>query len=250
MADEPVINPQVDTSKIIEQVTQSVSQSLEEKLGEQVKSSVAVVSKDITESIKEDVVGKITSALTGGVSQEDLSPWAREKRNPKSYEEVAEWSKLQAEKAIDAKLAEKESAAKAAKDEAEKTQTQKTAEMNQYWDQQLTSMVADQRLPAVSEAVQEKLAKNQPLTDEDRQDAGIEARKRLFELGTEHKETNLELVYFKYYLPEQQNKDKPSGSSAPVIGNAKSPSKNPGEFSYEELHGGSMFDHAKSVHGS
>jgi hypothetical protein len=108
-------------------------------------------------------------------------------------------------------------------------------------------MVADQRLPAVADEIQEKLTKNQPLTDDDRKDPGIEARKRLFELGNEHKETNLELVYFKYYLPEQQKN--PPGADAPVIGNAKTTSKNTGEYSYEELHGGSMFDLAKSVHG-
>jgi hypothetical protein len=247
MADEPVTSPPVDTSKIIEQVTSSVSQSLEEKLNEQVKSSVTEVSETIKQSVRDEVVGNIVSTLSGKTADENTAPWVREGRNPKSYEEVADWSKTQALKEFQSIEDKKQAAAKAAQEEAEKSQTQKTTELNQYWDEQLTSMVADQRLPAVADEIQEKLTKNQPLTDEDRKDPGIEARKRLFELGNEHKETNLELVYFKYYLPEHQ-KSVP-GANAPVIGNAKTTSNTPGAYSYEELHGGSMFDLAKSVHG-
>ena len=50
--------------------------------------------------------------------------------------------------------------------------------------------------------IQEKLKKGEVLSEEERQDKGLQARSKLFELGRQNKESNLELVYYKYFYIE------------------------------------------------
>ena len=233
--------PAIDTEKIIQEVTSRVSEAMGDVVGDKVKATVEEVLPKSAEALREDVVRNITETLAGKTEDPNIAPWVREKRNPHSYEEVADWGRLQAKREFETSLSEREAKAKQAQEEAEKARLAGQSQLAQQWDSQLKELTTKEFIPAPAEEVQAKLSKNEKLSEEDLKDPGIEARRELYRLGQEHQETNLELVFYKYYLPEKSKVE--PGRTAPVIGRVKGSSNQEGEISsYEDLHSGSLSD--------
>jgi len=217
--EEEVEEVEIDTQPIVDDVTKAVSEKLPK-----------------ADKIAEEVRDGIIEKLTGEKDKEGLSPWEKEKRAPKDYTEVAEWGTEKAKKEIRAEIEEKEKV-QAKKTAKEKKATEaKQKEWNDYWDGQVNKLVEEGKIPAVNEDIQVKLAENKALTDEEKEDEGVQARREIFKLANENKESNLELVYYKYY---SKGATKPAGATAPVFGSRKvvSPSGKGEEYSYDEIHG-------------
>lgn len=212
------------------------------KTPDNASSDIKVDKEEIVDNITKEVTAKVVAEAGPRVSEQakkeliDKLVGKEEKVwVPKSYEEIKEVSKKEAKEEILATLEQKE---KAKAEEAKKIQDQQAKtveEQNKFWDKQLNTMVGDKRLPAIKEEIVKKLTSKEPLNDEERQDPGIRARAEIYRLAAEHKEPNLELVYYKYYKPGQSST--PAGARAPVFGSSKAVSPSgQADFTYEEVH--------------
>lgn len=177
----------------------------------------AEVTEKVTKQVKDDLVEKIVGKK-------------EEKWQPSSYEEIKEATKKETLDEFQKMEKEKEAKAKETEKTAEAERGKRMTEWNKHWDNQLTELAKDNRIPQVAKEIQEKLTKNETLTDDDRKDEGLQARVKMFKLGRENKESNLELVYYKYYNKKQK------ATTAPVFGSQKSVnSSEPEDFTYESI---------------
>jgi len=176
------------------------------------------VAEKVAKKVQDDLVEKIT----GGKKEE--------KWQPLSYEEIKEATKKETLDEFQKMEKEKEAKTKETEKTAEAERGKRMTEWNKHWDNQLTELAKDNRIPQVAKEIQEKLTKNETLTDDDRKDEGLQARVKMFQLGRENKESNLELVYYKYYNKKQK------ATTAPVFGSQKSVnSSEPEDFTYESI---------------
>ena len=224
-SEAPVDKPkdiELDTAPIVEQVTKEVTETVSKQVAEQ-------ATRDVTAKVRDDIVKSITGDKP---KPEDQSPWEREGREPKSYEEVAKYGEERAVKKIKEEQAEQ---AKKQAEETKKTQEQtkeKEEAQNKYWTGQLKQLVEEGHLPAPAETIQAKLDKNEQLTAKEMEDPGVKARADLWAKAREAKEPNLRLVYF-----EHLKNEKPAGASAPVLGSRKAVNQaGKEEFTYEDIH--------------
>lgn len=178
------------------------------------------VTKQVTEEIIEKITGKKEEDLT------DQSPWDKEKRNPKSYNEIADWSKQQALKEFskqrDAETTRQEESATKLKEDQERI----NQAWNQHWDKQIKELVDDGELPEIKD-------KNDP------NDPGVIATTELFQLAFNQGKTDLEAVY---YRNKVKGKKQPAGDNAPVSAGKKSVQSESKQYSWEQIHS------AKSLH--
>lgn len=216
-----------------------VSEKPKEEVKEEPKKTeeekpVEIDTSEIKKEISQDVTDKIVQALTGGKKEEDLSvksPWAREGRNPRDWDEVAEWTKEQAK----AELKAEREADDKLKNEQQAQLEQKTQESikqwNEYWDSQTNDLRATGKLPAIT-------------NKDDENDPGVKAQRELFKQLKEVNEQRVtkglpiitsvkEFFYEGYKAPNSQ----PSGADAPVSGGKTATiSGSEDEFAYEDVH--------------
>ena len=114
---------------------------------------------------EETITQKITDTILktlGGKKEEEVkeeSPWAKEKRNPKSYDEIAEWVAKLSETNVLKTIESKQQA----KIEEEKKITEETAKMTKeteqkwhtYWDGQVNKLQTAEKIGKTPEDVQE-----------------------------------------------------------------------------------------------
>ena len=127
----------------------------------------------IEAEVTKNVTDKLLKSLTGG-SEEDLakatgekSPWAKEGRNPRDYDEIAEWTTQLALKKQAELKAEEDKENKRKEEEAGKFQQERATAFNKYWDNQLNELFEAGKLPKIEDEKNEN-------------DPGIRARKSLF----------------------------------------------------------------------
>lgn len=185
--------------------------------------------KEVTQEVKDELVKAIT-----GKTEEDIkakSPWEKEGRNPRDYNEISDWAKDQALKEIETKEQAKEEKKKE-ETKATEAQIKKSNEQwNKYWDEQLEDLVTQGKLPKVE-------------NPDDDNDKGRVAQKELFvQMGKVNEERNIkgqpiitsikEFFYEGYKPPGSQ----PAGADAPISGGKTSVNtESEGDFSYEEIH--------------
>lgn len=225
----PVVTEEVK-AKIIEEAVPDIKEEIRSEIVDDIKEEREITKKEAKdEAVKaaqEDLQKKLT-----GEPEEEKTPWTKEGRQPRDYDEVAEVIKKQTLTAVEAQEAKKVAEqAKAAKDEkASEAKTEK--KWTEHWETQLRELVEEKKIPGVSEDIQRKMDKGQTLTAEDRQDPGVVARAEIWEAAKENKERNLRLVYFEHI------KDKSDvGGDAPVFGSrrAAKPAEEKTEYTYEE----------------
>lgn len=174
--------------------------------------------EEFTEAVTERIVERLSGKTAGEIEERPI--WEKEKRQPASYREIADYASSVAEKKITAVLTEKEKEAAKKADETEAKAAEEGKNLNEYWDGQLGRLVKEGHLPEVKDP-------------KDQNDPGKRARLDLLQLGLKNKEPNLELAYYKYMA---DRKKQPPGATAPVTGARKTGSGGEGEYSYEEVH--------------
>ncbi len=209
---------QIDTSQIVSQVTDSVNEGLDTKI------------EEITGKVAEDVTAKTTESIV-----ERIQGKKKEEYEPKSWKQVRQDATDDAVKVMEEKQAARVEKEKEAADAKAKIETDRQAEQNKVWDEQLARLVEEDIIPDMSEDVRGKLKKRENLTKDDMEDAGFKARVELFRLAKENPDSlgNLELVARKHYKTE----DKQPGSDAPVFGDGGAVSRSSTEsYTYEDIH--------------
>lgn len=177
----------------------------------------------------EETAQKIIEAATGRkepeteVDPELLSPWAKEKRTPKDYEEVADWA-LTKKGILDKRSeVEHEKEVEAQKIEQEKTTKAQTEQFNKYVDEQLDDLHNAGKIDKTNEEQRKELFKTMLDVNVARTKEGKPPIYSLKEIFYEH-----------YKAPTKQ----PAGADAPV-----SPGRSGGEKDTKEI------DYAKDVKG-
>lgn len=197
------------------------------------------VTKEVTEGIAQRLIGERKP-------EEELSPWEKEGRNPKDYDEIANYVADLTQK----RIAEQQAEVRKEEEEERARQTeyqQKTnEEWNTYWNEQLEDLRAQDKLPKVVKADDEK-------------DAGRVAERgifnQMFQLNIKRNAegkvpiTNIKEFYYEHY---KNPTDQPPGADAPVSGGRKSidEGKNKEEYTYEEIHHARDFESLIGSKGS
>lgn len=207
-----------------------------------------------TKEIKQDIVKRLQESF--GLTEEEkqqvedegiVAPWVKEKRTPKSYEEVAEFS---------AELAEfkrKQAETQAAKDKQAKLEVEKKSQqqINELWDMQLQELRDSKLIPDIDDSIKDKMKKGLSLSAEDLKDPGIMAQRDLFntmgEVAQQRRAekrpviTNLKEIYYEHYKKPEKTRQ-PAGADAPVSGGRPGVATDEGQFKYSDIRGKSYYD--------
>jgi hypothetical protein len=208
------------------------------------------IKKEAKEEAKAETQDQILKAI--GITQEEKdtaesegwqTPWEKRGENkPKDWQEaveagadLADFRKEQAER----QAAQEEQVAETVREE-------RRQQLNKYWDEQLTELRAQGKIPDFSDTVKEKLQKGEVLSDEEREDAGLTAQvdlvKRMNEVAADRRTQgkppiyNLKEIYYEHY---DKSTGERAGADAPVSGGRTSVKPAPTgeeELPYEDLH--------------
>lgn len=208
----------------------------------------AIDEDELTEKISKAVSDKVLKQMTGedekkkgDADQELVSPWTKEGRNPKDYDEIADWAMtkneiLSTRKAEESERQrqEQETQQKQVQEEQDKTQKQIQEEQakafNQVIDDELDELYTNNKLPRI---------KNK----DDAKDPGVIARKHLFQtmldINNQRKEEgkpaimSVSRIFHTYYKPPTTQ---PAGADAPIsLGQGMAEAADPEDFSYADL---------------
>jgi len=223
--DNPVREIPIDTDEVVAKVSEEVKDKVITEISDK-------VSSDVSEKVTASVVESITDKL-GGKKEEK---WI-----PKDYEEIKETTKQEMRKEWEEREAKAREDQKKADDTKAQEQVKRQEQWEQAWNTQIETLTKDNHIPAPSEEIQAKLSKKEKLSKEDLEDEGLSARRELYRLADEHKEYDLEKVYYKYILPKKN--EVPRGAYAPVSGSSKTTTpEDKGGYSYEDIHGAKGFE--------
>ena len=230
--------PIVEVTPEAETTTETPTVKVEPK--EEPEVDISAIEAEVTKKVSD----KIIKSLTGGSEAEiegalgEQSPWAKEGRNPKDYDEIAQWATDLALKRQEAQKAEETEKAKEQEKEATKLQTERAEAFNKYWDTQLNELYESGKLPKIENA-------------KDENDLGVKARKAMFSKMIEVNEQrtkegkepiySLKEIYYEHPINEEP------GMSAPVsAGRGAVPAEGEG---YEYVGSKSFLDILKGAIG-
>lgn len=207
---------EIDAAKIAEDAAKIAEERATAKLEEQ------------TAEIAEKAQVSARQAIVDQLSDKKTDRWV-----PKDYEEVVERAKTESREEREEETKKLEEVAKAKEEQTVKEKEEAVKKWNKHWDTQLDGLVKDGKIATIDEQIQKKLDAKEDLTDEDKKDAGLQAREQIFEKARELKEPNLELVYYKHLSGEKKQAGRPD---APVAGARRgiTPADKTG-YSYEEI---------------
>lgn len=221
--------PQIDTAKIVEEASRLTAEQLESTIEERISEATQKAQQLAEEAIVERISGK-----------KDSPKWV-----PKTYEEIVERAKTETQAEIERLEQERQKQQAEQVEQRKKAEAKKQEELKQYWDQQLGAMEEDGRLPKIDKNLAEKLSKGEKLSDDEMEDPAVKARQNLYKLAHEHKEPNLELVYYKHL----NNKPAQAGRPDAPVGGARraTADSNEAPFTWEEIHNTSIDQIAKEA---
>ena len=194
---------------------------------------VSAIEAEVTKKVSEKIIQSLTGGSEADVTKAtgEQSPWAKEGRNPRDYDEIAEWTTQLALKKQEEAAAKQEEAAKAKEEDNKKVQEERAKAFNKYWDDQLNELAEGGKLPPIEDA-------------KDENDIGVRARKQLFtkmiEVNEERTKAGKEPIYsLKEIFYEHPINEEP-GMFAPVsIGRGSVPAEGD---EYEYVGKKSFFD--------
>jgi hypothetical protein len=190
------------------------------------------------EEVSKEATDKIVKALTGegdkrkdSIDQELVSPWKKEGRNPKDYDEIAEWAVAKREILDKRGQVEKAKQEEEAQKAVKQNEESRVKSFNKYIDQQLDDLYKSGKLMTPQDPKNEK-------------DPGVMQRKALFqsmlEVNTKRAEQGLDPIYSIKEIYYEHYKDptrQPAGADAPVsMGKSgSSHDESPEDYTYEEI---------------
>lgn len=199
---------------------------------------------EFTEKVSKSVADRLAKQITGqdekkkdDVDQELVSPWTKEGRNPKDYDEIADWA-MQKKEVLDKRRAVEEQKAteeqnqqKAQQEEAQRAADEERAKsFNQVIDDELDELYTNNKLPRVKDK-------------DDANDPGVVARKALFQtmLDVNMKRKaegkpaimSVSRIFHTYYTPPTQQRP---GADAPIsMGQGAPEETDPDDYSYTDV---------------
>jgi hypothetical protein len=213
------------------------------------------VEKTVAEA-KKEVWDKIRSSA--GMTDEEekemedkglIPPWEKEKRTPKTYREIAEFSAELAEH----REKKRQDEAKKQQDEMEKQRQANEKQLNDIWDEQLEDLREAGKIPKIDPGVIGKIKAGKPLSEVEAKDPGLTAQRDLFNKMYEVAETrrkagkpvstNLKEIYYEHY--QTPKKSQPAGADAPISGGASQINESDDDFTWKDIHGSSFHDIVK-----
>jgi hypothetical protein len=178
-----------------------------------------------TAKMIEEVTGR--KEPTKEVDEELMSPWAKENRTPRDYEEVADWA-LQKKSILDKREAEaKDAQSKIEKEETEKQNEEKIKNFNRYVDEQLDELHAAGKIDKNNKEQRKALFT-----------AMLEVNQARAKEGKQPIYSVKEIFYEHYKVPTSQ----PAGADAPVSMGGFTPPEDKSEINYNDIHNSRGFE--------
>jgi hypothetical protein len=239
---EDVPDKQVEDKKTDEEVEEKFSK-------DDVEKTVADAKKEVLDKIKSSF--GMTDEEEKEMEDKGLvPPWEKEKRTPRTYREIAEFSAELAEH----REKKRQDEAKKQQDEMEKQRQVSERQLNDIWDEQLEDLRDTGKIPKIDPVVVSKIKAGKPLSDVEAKDPGLSAQRDLFNKMYEVAEvrrkagkpvsTNLKEIYYEHY--QTPKKSQPAGDDAPVSGGASKITENDEDYSWKDIHSSSFHDIVKS----
>jgi hypothetical protein len=182
--------------------------------------------------ISEETVKKIMEASTGKeepekeVDKELISPWAKENRTPKDYEEVADWA-LEKKKILDTReKIEFDKQQEEIKKQSEEQEKIRLDGFNKFIDSQLNELLEAGKLEKTPEA---RKALFQTMYDVNKERIANK-QEPIYSLK--------EIFYEHYKAPTEQ----PAGADAPISAGKMGGGTETKDLDYKEVHNKSIFD--------
>ena len=229
---EPVVDAEEFKAEIKKGVKETTS-ALKDELQANQEKQLEKVKTEATEAAKKAIVDKITDTPDEGAYSWQKKGFKDPAEAGMTWDQVAGEIEERTEKRLEDKN-------KVQQEEAKKAQGVKAAQtkeslkvMHGEWDEQVKYLEEQKLIPAPAEEIQKKLDKSEVLTEEEKQDPGIQARDRLYSLGATHKKRNLIEVHQRFYSNQP-------GADAPVMGANRSRAPQTDKYSYEDVHNKSM----------
>lgn len=227
----PIETPPEEVEEEIEFDPFKFAQDLEQKLGDK----FTKISEETAKRIMDDAMKK-APVVEGKPDEPLMSPWQKEGRTPKDYEEIADWAMEK-----NRILSERRQAAEAAKTEEqtkaqEAYNKQQVENFNKYTQDQFADLIAAGKIPPVQNP-------NNP------DDDGVTAQRVLLEIMLEvNKERaaagklpiySIKEIFYEH-LPEDENIEElvkeVAGADAPVSAGKMQSGGEDKEVSYQEIH--------------
>ena len=222
-----------DKAKEIEEKPTAPPTEEEPPLEEPKETPPEIDTAALKEAVRKEVTEDIAKRLVGERKpEEELSPWEKEGRNPKDYNEIADYVADLTQKRLTAQQAETKKEQEAQAIQQKEQQQKTTDEWNTYWDGQLDDLRTQGKLPRVGDK-------------ENKDDVGVVAQReifsQMFQLNVQRNNeglapiTNIKEFFYEHY---KNPTDQPPGADAPVSGGKTSvdEGKNKDEYSYEDIH--------------
>lgn len=200
--------------------------------GETIEFDPAEFKKEVTAQAQKEIIERITGTKEKKSEDDELtSPWKKENRNPKDYDEIAEWA-VQKKAVLDQRA--QVAAVEKNKKDMETYQAQQgeqTKRINDYIDRELEELYEEKKIPRIKDK-------------DDVNDPGIVARKALFQsmldvndqLRKDNKpaEYSIYKIFTKFYKsPSRQ----PAGADAPVsLGRSRASEGDTEQVKYADIH--------------
>jgi len=224
--------PEFDTEEFLEKASERAA----EKAAEIAAAKAAEIEEKTTKKVKEEIIQKLTESQP---IPEDAPAWVkRGEKAPKSWDEVLQEAEVRAERKLTLREQEKLSEETRKKEEEQEKRAQSIEQWNKLWDSQLDDLEKQGKLSAVPAEIKAKLAKNEQLSEEERQNPALLERFELQKIALDKKEPNLKVAYYEHYSQKQSEP-----LAMPVFGATKSvstPSRS--SYSYEEIHGAQSYE--------
>lgn len=229
VAEEKIETPPKEDTVEIEWDPAKFEADMTKKMGEVSEESAKKILEQVTKQKEPETE----------VEPELISPWAKEGRTPKDYEEIADWA-VEKKRLLDERSAKAAQIAQAAQSEAQKAANeQEISRFNAYVDSQIGELIEAGKIPAVENSLNPD-------------DPGIVARKQLFQtmldVNLERQKSgkqpiySVKEIYYEHFANAPVAEEEPAGADAPVSPGKAAPSGEPKEVSYNEIHRKSLFD--------
>jgi len=235
--DKPEDKPEApeDTPEATPEAPEAPEAPKEPETPEEPKVDVTALKEEVTKEVTEGIANRLIGERK---PEEDVPPWEKEGRNPKDYNEIANYVADLTQKRITDQQAEVQKQQQEDKAKQVEVQQKSNEEWNTYWNGQLDELRTEDKLPKIANAKDEK-------------DAGKVAERGIFNQMFQHNIgrnsegkppiTNIHEFFHRYY---KNPTDQPPGADAPVSGGKKSvdEGKNKEEYTYEEINSARNFE--------
>lgn len=231
----PPAAPPIDTSNFVPR------DQYEQEL-ERVKSDMRAE----FEAQQQEFTNKLVTSITGEQRDpNEIPPWERDGRNATATE-LSQWTTQQTIKTLERQKSDELKAQQDRERQIMATSQDQAGQWKNTWQDQIKYLEQKNRIPAMPDDIRVKVAKNEQLTEEERQHPSVLAQNKIFSTMMEKGVYNVVELWDRHL--EGNYKAQPPGADAP-ISMSRTSGGGDEDVSYDDLHKTPMHDLVRQLWG-